>query len=351
MRSIASYMSIFLQEYLPKQRGFSLHTCDTYAYSFQLLFTFVSKRLRLSPCEITLDQLEPSMIVDFLDYLEINRDCTVSTRNVRLAAIKSFFRFLQYRLPAALDQIHKILAIPLKKTESKSVDHLSEEETQAILRAPNLQTRTGVRDHAMILLTLSAGLRVSELLGLSLYDFKQHPRTEILIHGKGRRERVLPLWKQTANCLRKWLSVRGNIDSLELFVNARGEPMTRWGFSYLLKKYVHHATDSCPSLKDKIISPHILRHTCAMKVLQATHDIRKVALWLGHSSTRTTEIYVRADPTDKLDAIEAITPPKLRKGRFQAPDKLLAILKSHTLCGANSLKSSDYKAIQRIRSP
>jgi integrase/recombinase XerD len=188
---------------------------------------------------------------------------------------------------------------------------------------------------------VTAGLRVSELLGLHLHDLTfqpKAPQARILVRGKGRKERVLPLDKETTKTLRKWLSVRGHCDVPELFVNAKDEQMTRWGFAYILKKYVKKASDQCPSLKDKRVSPHVLRHTCAMVIMEATHDIRKVSLWLGHSSTQTTEVYVRADPSQKQDAIEAITPPQARKGRFKIPDKLLGILNACKLGGANVKK-------------
>ncbi len=333
---IAPHIEAFLQDYLPTQRGCSPYTKETYAFSFQLLFNFAAPHLKVPPRAILLQQLDAKMITDFLEYLETDRGCAASTRNLRLASIKSFYRFLEYRVPALLEQIRRVLAIPFKKTESKVVSYLNQKESDAILHAPDLKTRMGIRDYAMIQLALATGLRVSELLGLCLNDFKLQPEPSILVHGKGRKERILPLWKETAGGLRKWLTVRGNLDVPELFVNARGEPLTRWGFAYILKKYVEQASESCPSLKEKKVSPHVLRHTCAMVTLAATNDIRKVALWLGHSSTKTTEIYVRADPTDKLEAIEAITPPKFRKGRFQATDKLLAFLKTQTLCGVNS---------------
>lgn len=332
---IASHIEDFLQNHLTEQRGCSPNTIETYAIAFQLLFIFVASHLKVSPSAILLQQLDAKMVTDFLKDLEVNRGCAASTRNVRLASIKSFFRFLEYRVPASLEQIRRVLAIPFKKTDAKVVSYLNQKESKAILHAPDLKTRMGIRDYAMIQLALAAGLRVSELLGLGLKDLKLQPEPSILVHGKGRKERTLPLWKETACCLRKWLVVRGDLDVPELFVNARGEPMTRWGFAYILKKYVKQASESCPSLKEKKVSPHVLRHTCAMVALAATNDIRKVALWLGHSSTVTTEIYVRADPTDKLEAIEAITPPKLRKGRFQATDKLLKYLKSQTLCRVN----------------
>lgn len=326
MTAIAPHITAFLRERLPMQRGASEHTCHSYAYAFQLLFHYASKRYNVNPSELELEQLDAPLIMDFLEQLETKRGNTASTRNARLAAIKSFMRFCEYREPAILEQSRRILAIPFKRTDVQLIDHLSIAEMQAILNAPDLHARVGLRDRAMLHLCFSAGLRVSELVGLPLAALDLQPSPSIRIQGKGRRERCLPLWKQTATDLRAWLAVRGNALAPELFLNACGQPMTRSGFEYILCKHVRTATKRCPSLKDKRVSPHVLRHTCAMMILQATGDLRKVSLWLGHADMQTTEMYLRADPTDKLEAIEAITPPTLKRGRFRAPDKLIASL-------------------------
>jgi integrase/recombinase XerD len=178
----------------------------------------------------------------------------------------------------------------------------------------------------MLHLGFTAGLRVSELVGTHMSDVSLGPSPSILVHGKGRRERALPLFKETADALRAWLAVRGEAQVPELFLSARAKQMTRSGFEYVLHKHVRMATKRCPSLK-KRVSPHSLRHACAMIILQATRDIRKVSLWLGHASIQSTEIYTRADPTEKLEAIEAIAPPILRRGHFRPPDKLIALLR------------------------
>jgi site-specific recombinase XerC len=178
----------------------------------------------------------------------------------------------------------------------------------------------------MLHLAVCAGLRVSELTGLRIDDVAL-PSMSIRVHGKGRRERALPLWKTTATALRAWLAARGEVAVPEVFVNVRGKPLSRWGFAYLLKQHAEAAGQRCPQLLNKQVSPHVLRHTSAMIVLHATQDIRKVSLWLGHSNLATTEIYTRGDPSEKLEAIEAIVPPHLRKGFFRPPDKLIALLR------------------------
>ena len=200
------------------------------------------------------------------------------------------------------------------------------EEVRAILNAPDLTTRLGLRDRAMLHLCFAAALRVSELVGAMLANLSLQRTPSLLVQGKGRKERCLPLWKETAADLRAWLAVRGHVRAPELFVNADGQAMTRAGFEYVLEKHARAASAACPSLRGRSISPHQLRHSCAVIMLQATRDVRKVALWLGHADIRTTEVYLRMDATQKLEAVEAVIPPELRRGRFKAPDKLIASL-------------------------
>jgi site-specific recombinase XerD len=334
MTPIAPHIEAFLRDYLPKQRGASQHTCDTYAYGFKQLFNFASQRLKRRPSAIALEQIDAPLITAFLEHLETHRRNQSSSRNVRLAAIKAFFRFLEHRLPEAMEQIRCVHAIPFKKTDSRLVPYLTRDEVQTLLDAPDRKTREGLRDSAMLHLAFAAGLRVSELVGLRLEDVALQPEASILVRGKGRRERALPLWKQTAAVLRAWLAVRGDAPVPELFVNAKGQQMSRWGFAYVLRKAAKTASASRPALVNKQISPHVLRHSIAILALEATHDIRKVSLWLGHSSTQTTEVYTRVDPAEKLEAINTLAPPKIRPGRFRPPDKLLAMLKGQSLWGA-----------------
>lgn len=326
MTPIAPHISAFLLERLPIQRGASVHTCDSYAYSFQWLFEFASQRFGVTPSALYLEQIDAQLVMEFLVYLESVRDNSASTRNARLAAIKSFVRFLEFREPALLSQTREILAIPSKKTDQTLVHHFSMTEIQAILNAPDIQTRSGIRDRAMLHLCFTAGLRVSELIGLPLTAIDLQPPM-VHIKGKGRRHRDLPLWKETAEDVRAWLAVRGEIAVPELFFSAQRRAMTRMGFVYVLRKAARRAMPTCPSLASKHVAPHCLRHSCAMMIYQATGDLRKVALWLGHANIQTTEIYLRADPMEKLDAIESVIPPELRRGQFTAPDRLIAALR------------------------
>jgi site-specific recombinase XerD len=330
MMPLAPHITAFLRRRLPVERRASSHTCDTYAYAFQLLFEFASQRLNIAPSELTIEHIDAPLVLAFLESLQDIRGNCPRTRNARLAAIKSFMRFVEYRVPSALEQVHRVLAIPTQKHDSSMVQYLNKQEIEAILDAPDPTTRQGVRDRAMLHLGFAGGLRVSELIGLCMQDVTFDSRyVDVHVCGKGRRERVLKLWKEVAASLRAWTSVRGDVPVPEMFLNARRRPMSRSGVEYILAKHVAVASRHCPSLNGKRISPHVMRHTCAMNVLQATHDIRKVALWLGHTSQQTTEIYLHADPVEKLETLDAMVPPMLRPGSFRPPDKLIAMLKRH----------------------
>ncbi len=326
MTALAPYLSAFLLEHLPRERNASSHTVEAYAYSFKLLVCFAATQLHVKPCQVEIEQLDVSLIVAFLRHIESDRGNSARTCNARLAAIHSFFRFLEYRLVSCLDQACQIHAIPMKKADEALVGYLSRDELLALLDAPDKRTVSGVRDRAMLHLAFAAGLRVSELVTLRMEQLDQQTLATIRVMGKGRRERVLPLWKETAVAIKRWLAVRRDGDP-ELFHNAAGRAMTRSGFEYILTKHANTAAHKQPSIKTKRVTPHVLRRTCAIHTLQATKDIRKVSLWLGHACLQSTEVYLRADPTAKLEALAVMVPPMLKAGRFQAPDKLLAMLK------------------------
>jgi len=331
MIPIAPHLTAFFQQRLPVERNASVHTSDSYAHAFKMLLEYAGNRYKVRPSQMHVEQLDAPLVVSFLNHLETDRANRPSSRNARLAAIKSFMHYLEYRIPSALEQIQRVLAIPPKKAETRLVRHLTMEEMQAILNAPDPTRREGIRDRAMLHLGFAGGLRVSELVALRLTDITLQPYASILVHGKGRRQRSLPMWKVTVAAIRAWLAVRGTVLTPELFLNARGQAMTRSGFEYILNKHVKAATKNCPSISNKRVSPHVLRHTCALTVLQATKDLRKVSLWLGHAHMQTTEMYTRADPSVKLEALEATIAPELKSGRFKATDKLIALLKSRSL--------------------
>ena len=326
MTALAPYLSTFLLEHLPRERNASPHTSEAYAHSFKLVVCFAAARLNVKPCQVEVEQLDAPLILAFLQHIENERGNSARTRNARLAAIHSFFRFLEYRLVSCLNQACQIHAIPMKKADEALVGYLTRDELLALLDAPDARTASGIRDRAMLHLAFAAGLRVSELVTLRMDQLDQQTAATIHVMGKGRRERVLPLWKETVTAIKKWLAVRNHNGNSELFLNAAGRAMTRSGFEYILTKHVVTAAGKQPSIGKKRVTPHVLRHTCAMHTLLATKDVRKVSLWLGHASLQSTEIYLRADPTAKLEALAVTAPPMLKPGRFQAPDKLLAML-------------------------
>jgi site-specific recombinase XerD len=334
MTPLAPLVTTFFRNHLAVEKGVSKNTIASYSYAFKFLCRYVSDQLGKSPSALALEDLDARKIRAYLEHLE--RDCSNNprTRNLRLTAIRSFMKYVEYEVPPALEQTRQILAISNKRTEERLINHLTREEMNAVLDAPNPNIRTGIRDQAMLYLGFAAGLRASELVGLRVGDIElDGPYPSILVRGKGRSQRRLPLWKEAARALRAWLTVRGTVPTPELFLNARGEALTTSGFSYIVKKHARVAARHCQSLSKKDIAPHVLRHTCAIISPQATGDIRKVAMWLGHSSLKSTEIYLRADPTEKLNTIEKALPTDLRRGTFPVEDKLIAWLSGRKLSG------------------
>ena len=309
MTKLGKPLAKFLREYLPHERGVSPHTVEAQIITFQMLTTFAAGLLGTTPCRLTIENLDTATLLAFLDHLETERNNSIRTRNTRLAMIKAFYKYLEFRYPQYLDIAGRIRAIPAKKAdEPPPVDYLSHDEIQALINAPDTSTRTGVRDHAMLCLAYNAGLRVSELTSLPL-------------------DSLTPLWKETSTALLNWLGIRPDGDDCHLFLNAYGNGLTRRGFAKRLTVHVKTAAAVVPSVADKAISPHSLRHACALHTLEATGDIRQASLWLGHSSQQTTEIYLRLDPVEKLEILSERPPPDITRGKFDGvQDKFLAML-------------------------
>ena len=327
MTDLAPHLTGFLQEYLPNDRRFSRHTVQSYTDCFRLLVLYAAGQTQTRPCALTVEQLTPARVLAFLESLEKDRHNSVGTRNIRLAAIKSFFRYLEYRVPSCLNLALQVRAIPQKRAEKPLIDWLDGTEMQPILDAPDTVTVAGLRDRAMLHLCYAAGLRVSELTTLALDSLSSPGLEYVRILGKGRRERELPLWNETKSVLNEWLDVRPTVKNQYLFLNARGRPMSPDGFAYILKKHVATATRKLPSLKNKRVTPHVIRHSSAMMILHATGDIRKVSLWLGHDNLKSTEVYLRASPAEKLEILQANAPPSIRRGAFPgARDSLMSML-------------------------
>ena len=326
MTALAPHLTAFLREHLPRERNASPHTVASYAHAFALLARFAADHLKRRPSDLAIEDIDPELVLKFLDHVEAERGNAARSRNARFAAIRSFFRYVEYKVPVCLEQALRIRALPMKRTDKALIDHLTREEIQALLAAPDPRTPSGVRDRAMLHLTYAAGLRVSELLSLRIADFPDHSLATIRILGKGRRERVLPLWRETQAVVRAWIAVRSEASAPELFLNRDGKRMSRDGFAHRLTLHVGIAAQKQPSLLRKRVTPHVLRHSCAMHTLAATGDIRKVSLWLGHASLQSTEAYLRVDPAEKLAVLAAHAAPTIQQGRFRPPDRLLATL-------------------------
>lgn len=330
MTDLAPHLTSFLKEYLPGERRFSDHTARSYTDCFRLLVLHVEQETGVRPSSLKVEDFTATRLVAFLDSLEAARKNSVPTRNIRLAAIKSFFRYLEYRVPSCLELALQVRAIPQKRADRPLIDWLDEIEIQAILDAPDCRTVWGLRDRAMLHLAYVAGLRVSELTGLLLQSLLGPGLDKIRIHGKGRRERKLPFWRETKSVLNDWLDVRPPVNNHYLFLNTRGRPISNDGFAYVLKKHVATAEQSVTSIQDKHVTPHVLRHSCAMSILHATKDIRKVSMWLGHADLNTTEMYLRATPAEKLEILEANNPPLVRPGKFTGVrDELMEVLRGN----------------------
>ena len=328
MTALAPHLAAFLREHLPQERKASPHTCAAYAYSFQLLVCFAASQLEVRPCQLEIEQLDAPLILAFLRHIESERHNSARTRNARLAAINSFFRFLEYRLPSCLDQSRRIHAIPMKKTDEALIGYLTREEMQALLNAPDPRTKFGVRDRAMLYLAFAAGLRVSELISLRLDHLDGQACSSIHVMGKGRRERVLPLWKETATALRAWLAIRPRDGCPELFPNAAGRAMTRSGFEYILAKHVAVAAQERPSIaKKRVYAPRSAPHLRHAHASSDTGRSQGLALAWPRQPSEHRDLSARR-PDGKARSAAAVAPLTLQRGRFHAPDKLLAMLKT-----------------------
>jgi integrase/recombinase XerD len=319
----------FFTQRLMAQRQVSPHTIQSYRDTFRLLLTFVSERLHKAPSKIELSDLNPETISAFLHNLDEKRGNRTRTRNLRLTAIRSFFRFAAYQTPEQLGLIQRVLAIPNKRHEKKLVGFLSRPEVDALLAAPNRATWAGRRDHAFLLTAVQTGLRVSEMTGLCRSDVVLRAGAHIHCSGKGRKERCTPLTKQAVGILRSWLREPQRSSDDFLFPNARGKRMSSDGVAYLLSKHLARARVQCPSLRQKRVTPHVLRHTAAMELLMAGVDRSVIALWLGHESVETTQMYLEANLALKEKVLASFPPTnKKSKGRFHADDRLMEFLKS-----------------------
>ena len=326
MSTLAPTLQAFFTDRLIRQRQASPNTIAAYRDAFKLLLGFASQQTGRPPSSLDITDLDAEMIAAFLDYLEHERHNSVSTRNARLAAIRSLFRFAALRHPEHAGTIERVLAIPLKRTDKALIDYLTDPEIDALLAAPDPTTWTGRRDHALIVLAIQTGLRISELIGLCCQDVHLAAGAHVACHGKGRKDRITPLTADTVGVLQGWLSERQGQPADPLFCSRRGTALSRDAIERRLALYTNRAAAGCPSLQAKPIRAHTLRHTAAMRLLHAGIDTSVIALWLGHEHVDTTQIYLHADLELKERAIARISPPTSAPGRYQPSDTILAFL-------------------------
>lgn len=322
----AQLVQDFFLRRLVAQRGASARTVESYRDAFELLFGFLQQRTGKPPTALELADLDAPVVLDYLDYLQTGRGNTARTRNARLAAIHSFMRYASVRDPASLPIAGRVLAIPAKRFDRPVLGYLSREQIAAILAAPDRRTWSGQRDAVMLATTYNTGARVSEITALRVSDLLLDRQTAVHLHGKGRKQRVIPLWKNTATQLRVWLGKINNAPEAPVFPNRSGAPLSRSGVRDRLARAVALAEQRCPSLSGQHISPHTLRHSTAMHLLQSGTDVATIALWLGHSSPAVTHQYLEADLAAKEAVLKHLGDPGPAPTRFHPNDRLLAFL-------------------------
>jgi integrase/recombinase XerD len=323
---LAALLQSFFTDRLLHQRQASPHTIAGYRDCFRLLLHFAKERLGKMPSKLLIEDLDAPFIGLFLQHLESVRKNSVRTRNARLGAIHSFFQYVALEEPALALHCQRILAVPNKRHERRPIEFLSREEMDALLAVPNLSTWLGRRDRTLLLVAVQTGLRVSELTGLNCQDVVLGTGAHERCLGKGRKQRCTPLRPQTARMLDAWLRERQGLSEDPVFPSIRGSRLSRDAVERLITKYTQRAEPTCPSLKRKNVSPHVLRHAAAMDLLHHGVDRSVIALWLGHESVQTTQIYLHADMRLKEKALSRTTPLGVKPARFRPDDKLLAFL-------------------------
>lgn len=326
MSALAPTLQAFFTQRLISQRQASPNTVAAYRDAWRLLLRHAQDRTGKQPCQLDLADLDAAFIAGFLDHLEHDRGNSVRTRNARLAAIRSFFRYAALCHPEHAGLIARVLAIPARKAERRELCYLSQPEADALLAAPGRDTWTGRRDHALLDVALDTGLRVSELTGLRNRDVELGTGAHVSCEGKGRKRRATPLRKQTAAVLGAWMKERGGGPDDPVFPTRRGVRISRGAVARRVARHATVAAAHCASLQAKRVTPHVLRHSCAMSLLAQGVDTTVLALWLGHERVETTQIYVHADMSIKERALARTAPPNTTPGRYRPPDSLLAFL-------------------------
>ena len=328
MTALAPTLEAFFTSRLVNEKGVSQHTIAAYRDTFRLLLCFAQKRTGKQPSKLEIEDLDATLITAFLDHLEHERGNSPRTRNARLAAIHSMFRFAALRHPEHAALIARVIAVPTKRFDRAIVTYLTPEEVDALLAAPDRSRWIGRRDHALLTLAIQTGLRVTELTSLRCQEAHLGTGAHVQTIGKGRKQRATPLTRQTVSVLREWLKERDEQPDQPLFPTSRGKALSRDAIALLVSNHAITASRSCPTLTTKKVSPHVLRHTAAMNLLHAGVDSTVIALWLGHESIEATQTYLHADMQIKERALARTTPPNSTPGRYRPPDHLLAFLEA-----------------------
>ncbi|MGB0092940.1 MAG: tyrosine-type recombinase/integrase [Solirubrobacteraceae bacterium] len=326
MTTLAPDLEAFFTDRLLCQRNVSPNTIACYRDTFRLLLAFLQQKTGTPPAKLQLTDLDAPTIGAFLEHLEQDRGNTARTRNIRLAAVRSFFQYCALRHPEHAHMIQRVLAIPAKRSERRIVTFLTPDEITVLLQSPDRTTWAGRRDHALLLCAVQTGLRISELLRLTNTDVQLGTGQHLRTLGKGRKERVAPLTRQTVAVLRVWMRECQRQPTDPLFPSRTGGPLSRDAVERRLAQHVAVAERACPTLRAKRVTMHVMRHTAAMALLSAGIDTATIALWLGHEQERTTRVYLHADLGLKQRVLDRTTPPNGRPGRYRPPDSLLDFL-------------------------
>jgi integrase/recombinase XerD len=322
----SSLLQKFFTDRLLQQRNASPQTIASYRDAFRLFFEYIERRHKKHASQFTLNDFTASLVLDFLQHYECERGNSIRSRNSRLTAFHSFSRYVMLQCPPAANNAYQVLSIPVKRYEKPLLGFVSREEMRAILAAPDVNSWAGERDKTVFAILYNTGARVSEMLGIHVSDIEFGACSSVRLHGKGRKQRTVPLWKETATLVRQWIRRQELKPDQILLPNRQGNKMTRSNVTERLALAVSTASEVCPSLKGRHITPHTLRHSTAMHMLQSGVDISVIALWLGHASPVTTHGYVEADLAMKQRAINSVSPPKNGKTRYRASDSLLRFL-------------------------
>jgi integrase/recombinase XerD len=326
--TLAPYLQRFFTERLGAQMKASPNTITSYRDTFRLLLKHAASKLARPPTDLKVVDIDAELVGAFLANIESTRGNSARSRNARLSAIRSFFKYVAIDEPQLLHHCQRILAMPAKRHEKRTIDYLTRPEIEALIAAPDLTTWHGRRDRALLVLALQTGLRVSELINLSGGDIVLGPGAHVRCLGKGRKERATPIRKDSIKQLRSWITERGGNEAEPLFVSNRNKRLSRDAVERLVSKHVKAAAGTCPSLKRKHVTPHTLRHSAAMQLLQNGVDRTVIALWLGHESVETTQMYIHADMQIKEKAMARTRPVTAKVSRYRPDDKLLAFLEA-----------------------